>query len=85
MNKIKDISDIYEWHNTELNHSCGLYKVVLLESGKAYYFIKNAGSVGAICHYLDRPADECVSIIRNDVKQEFLDWLDNRTLKGETK
>ena len=70
---IKILETIYEFHNNDTETTNGVYHVEL--NGKSHYFIRNNNSVGAICHYLDRPASQCVSIIRDDVKQEFLDKL----------
>ena len=67
---MKLLETIYEYHNKEHDTTCGLYHVEL-DSGNKYYFIRNNESVGAITHYLDRPTSECVSIIRDDVKQAF--------------
>lgn len=75
MGVIKNIETIYEWTNKELNHTCGLYRVTLKSSDITYIFIKNADSVGVISHCVGRPANECVDIIRNDVRQEFLDLI----------
>ena len=78
MGVIKNIETIYEWTNRDLDHHCGLYRVTLKSSDTTYTFIKNADSVGVINHYVGRPANECnecVDIIRDDVKQEFLDLI----------
>ena len=74
---MKILQTIYEFYNTELNTKCGLYHVEL-PSGAKHYFIRNNESVGTIVHYLDRPASECVSIIRDDVKKEFFDELNKK-------
>lgn len=71
---MKILQTIYEFHNLQCNTKCGLYHVELA-SGSKHYFIRNNESVGTITHYLDRPVSECVSIIRDDVKQEFFDEL----------
>jgi hypothetical protein len=70
---IKVLDTVYEFHNKDTDTTNGLYHIEL--NGKPHYFIRNNNSVGAICHYLGRPASECVSIIRDDVKQEFLNIL----------
>jgi len=75
MGVIKNIETIYEWTNRDLDHHCGLYRVTLKSSDTTYTFIKNADSVGVISHYVGRPANKCVDIIRDDVKQEFLDLI----------
>jgi hypothetical protein len=71
---MKILETIYEFHNKEHETICGLYHIEL-DSGSKHYFVRNNESVGAISHYLGRPASECVSIIRDDVKQEFLSQL----------
>jgi hypothetical protein len=77
---MKILQTIYEFHNKVCDTKCGLYYVEL-NSGSKHYFIRNNESVGTITHYLDRPASECVSIIRNDVKQEFFDELNKKDEK----
>jgi hypothetical protein len=77
---MKILQTIYEFNNKQFDTKCGLYHVEL-DSGSKHYFIRNNESVGTITHYLDRPASECVSIIRNDVKQEFFDMLNKESNK----
>lgn len=67
---MKILETVYEFHNKEYDTTCGLYYIEL-DSGSKHYIIRNNDSVGAICHYLGRPASECVSLIRDDVKQEL--------------
>ena len=67
---MKILQTLYEFHNKETESICGLYYVEL-DSGNKHYFLRNNKSVGAITHYLGHPASECVSIIRDDVKQRF--------------
>uniref|UniRef100_A0A6M3LML2 Uncharacterized protein n=1 Tax=viral metagenome TaxID=1070528 RepID=A0A6M3LML2_9ZZZZ len=64
---------IYEFHNKETDTTNGVYCVKL--NGKPHVFIRNDNSVGAVCHYLSKSASECVSIIRDDVKQDFLEQV----------
>jgi len=64
---------IYEFHSKDTGTTNGLYRVKL--NGTPHTFVRNDDSVGAICHYLGRPASECVSIIRDDVKRDFLELL----------
>lgn len=65
-----NVTKIYWWFNEQLEHTCGLYKVSM--GDKDQYFLINGDSVGVICHFIGRPASECVATIRDDVKQEFL-------------
>jgi len=66
--KILDV--VYEFHNKDTDSRCGLYHVEL-DSGTKHYLLRNNDSVGAITHFLGEPASKCISIIRDDVKQEF--------------
>ena len=61
---------IYEFHNNDTSTTNGVYCVKL--NGKPHIFIRNNESVGTVCHYLGKSASECVNIIRDDVKQDFL-------------
>jgi hypothetical protein len=70
--EIKQI--VYEFHDNEFDTTSGVY-FIKLNKDKNYIFIRNNDSIGAVCHYLGKPASECVSIIRNDVKEEFLTQL----------
>jgi len=71
---MKILQTIYEFHNKENETICGLYQVKL-SSERTYYFLRNNESVGVIVHLLGKPASECISIIRDDVKQEFFSKL----------
>jgi hypothetical protein len=64
---------IYEFHNTEHDTTNGVYVVKFNNEQKV--FIRNNESVGVVSHYLFEPASKCVSIIRDDVKQEFFNKL----------
>jgi hypothetical protein len=72
---MKILQTIYEWHNKDLDTTCGMYHVEL-DSGNKYYFLRNDNSVATINHFVGKPANECVSIIRDDVKQEFFKLLE---------
>ena len=74
MGKISNIETIYEFTNE--GRTCGVYSVLF--NGDKKVFLQNGDSVGVVSHYLGRPSSECVSVIRDDVKQEFL------TLKGSS-
>ena len=76
MSNFTNINIIREFVNSGI--ACGVYDVVF--EGKQEIFIRNGKSIGAICHYLDRPASQCVSEIRENVKEEFLECLNiNKT------
>jgi hypothetical protein len=64
------IEVIYEFHNEDTNTTNGVYRVKL--NGKPHIFIRNNNSVGVVCHFLGKSASECVGIIRDDIKNEFL-------------
>ena len=72
---------LYEFHNKETNSNCGLYHVKL-NSGAIHYFLRNDKSVGVITHYLGKPASECISIIRDDVKQGFFELCNTMQSSG---
>jgi hypothetical protein len=59
---------------------CGVYSVEF--KGKQEIFVRNRNSIGAVQHYLGKMASECVSEIRDDVKKEFLEYLQNNHIKG---
>jgi len=76
MNRISNINIIKEFKSAlSLNKDMvyGVYSVIF--NGKQEIFIKNGDSIGAVQHYLGESAGKCVSEIRDDVKQEFLDIL----------
>lgn len=70
---INSIKVIYEFTNTDTKTTNGVYEVYL--NNKQHIFIRNDKSVGVVQHYLGRAASDCVSIIRDDVKQEFFSKL----------
>jgi hypothetical protein len=75
--RITDIQIIYEFTNKNTQTTNGAY--LLKFKGERQLFIRNDKSIGTVAHYLDRPASECVSIIRNDVKEEFFIELNKMT------
>jgi hypothetical protein len=72
LSKISDINVIREFKN-DIN-TYGVYSVIF--NGKQEIFIRNGNSIGAVQHYLGEWASKCVSEIRDDVKQEFLERLE---------
>ena len=64
---ISSVKIIYEFTND--SRTCGCYSVIF--NGEKKVFIRNDNSVGVVSHYLGKPAGQCVSEIRDDVKQEF--------------
>jgi hypothetical protein len=81
--RITDIRILYEFTNKDTQSKCGTY--LLNFNGERYLFIRNGESIGIVCHYLGRPASECVSIIRNDVKDKFFAELNKITANSEEK
>ncbi len=69
---ISEIKTIREFKHDGL--SFGVYLVAV--QGEEKVFIRNGDSIGVICHYWEKPANECISLIRDDVKQEFLKALE---------
>jgi hypothetical protein len=61
------LQTIYEFINKESGTINGLYHVEL-DNGSKHYFLRNNGSVGAICYYCGRPVTECISLVRIDVR-----------------
>lgn len=73
MNEFSKIQTIYEFTNKDFGSTCGVYLVEF--KGKDHVFIRNGDSIGAVAHYVGKPASQCVGEIRGDVKQEFLNQL----------
>lgn len=67
---ISKIETIQEFTNDNITY--GAYFVTM---STKYIFIRNGDSVGCVQYYYDKPADQCVSIIRDDVKEEFFTLL----------
>ena len=74
MSKINNVEIIYEFTNNDMNTTCGVYKVMFDRKEKV--FIRNDDSVGVVAHYLGKPASKCVSIICDNVRDEFLEFLE---------
>jgi hypothetical protein len=72
---MKILQTLYRFHNKENDSSCGLY-CVELDSGNKHYFLQNDKSVGAITHYWGRPASNCVSIVKDNIKEKFFVLLE---------
>ncbi len=70
--EIIEIKTIREFKHDGL--SFGVYLVTL--QGEKKILVRNENSVGVICHYIAKPANECISILREDIKQEFLKALE---------
>lgn len=80
--RIKDIQIIYEFTNKDSQATYGVY--LLKFKGERHLFIRNGESVGTVQHLLGEPASKCVSLIRNDVKEEFFAELNKmRETKNE--
>jgi hypothetical protein len=64
---------------TNDGHTCGVYSAMFKD--KQEIFIRNGNSIGAVCHYLGKPASQCVSEVRDNVKEEFLVSLEFDKIK----
>jgi hypothetical protein len=71
MSKISKVETIYEFTNEDRVN--GVYRVTI--SGRERILIRNNDSVAVVSHYLDKPATQCVDIIRDDVKEELFEFL----------
>jgi hypothetical protein len=71
MDIISEIQKITEFINNNITY--GIYKVII--KGEQEFFIRNGNSVGVITFFFNKPADKCISIIRDDIKEEFLSKL----------
>ena len=65
---IDNIKTINEFNNDGVVY--GIYEVEF--KGKKETFVRNGNSIGVITFYLGGRVDECVSIVRGDVAEEFL-------------
>jgi len=71
MSRINNVKVVREFTNNEVTY--GVYSADF--KGDQMIFIRNGDSVGAVQFYLGEPASKCVSIIRDDVKQELFEAL----------
>ena len=74
MSRIKNIKVIQEFTNNNITH--GVYTLMFRED--SLVFIRNGDSIGVVSYFRNRPANECVSIITDDLKQEFLYLLEQK-------
>jgi hypothetical protein len=72
MAKIENIKIIHEFTNGSFTG--GTYSV--LYNGEPYVFIRNGDSVGAVFHWIDKPASECIEDVREETKKLFLQELE---------
>ncbi len=72
ISEIKVIKVIKEFKHEGLTF--GVYLVTL--QGEEKILVRNGDSVGIIAHYIAKQANECISLIRDDIKQEFLKALE---------
>jgi hypothetical protein len=75
--RITDIQIIYEFTSKDTQTTNGVY-FLKFNSGRII-FIRNNDSVGAVQHYWGRQASQCVSLIKDDVKEEFFTELKKLT------
>lgn len=78
MNRITSIKVIEEFSSKDSGIIYGTYYVTF--NGEQKVFIRNNNSVGAVTYYLGELPMKCVSQIRDDVEQEFLDALKNKNI-----
>lgn len=71
MSRISNVNVVREFTND--NVTSGIYSADF--KGEQMIFIRNGDSVGAVQFYLGEPATKCISIIRDDVKQELFESL----------
>lgn len=78
MLEINKIDIIKQFTTKDDGVVCGVYKVETngRDGVKEEVFIQHGDSIGVVTFCVDKPASECISIIRNDVKKEFLKVLD---------
>ena len=67
MNNITEITTIKEFTNDGIIY--GVYSVVLNDTQEI--FIRNGNSVGAITFFIGEPVTKCMSLIKQDAKEEF--------------
>ena len=73
MSRISNVKVVKEFIS-----ECIAHGVYLLDfNGEQKIFIRNGESVGAVQFYLNEPASKCISIIRDDVKQEFFEAINS--------
>jgi hypothetical protein len=78
--KIENIKIIHEF--TRGRFLAGTYS--LLYNGEPYVFIRNGDSIGAVFHWIDKPASECVEDVREETKDLFLKELEKAKQTHET-
>lgn len=81
MNNFSKVQTVYEFTNKDSGNTNGVYYVTF--KGNDRVFIRNGNSIGAVSHYLSKPASQCVDEIRDDVKQEFLAQLAMQRIERE--
>lgn len=67
MKRIADVKILSYYENDGIAYGIYLAKF----HGDDKVFIQNGDSFGVICHFLNEPANKCVSIVRNDVANEL--------------
>jgi len=79
MSEFTELKIAREFTSKETGVTYGVYHVVF--KGNPETFIRNGNSVGAVCFYHDKTASQCVSTIRDDVKEKFFAFLENEASK----
>jgi hypothetical protein len=73
MSNFSKLQTVYEFTNKDSGNTHGVYHATFKD--REHVFIRNGDSIGSVTHYLGKPASQCVSEIRDDVRQEFLAQL----------
>ena len=81
MDRITDVKIVHEFTNEQYKSTCGVYLVTF--RGKPETFIRNGDSIGIVAYYVNEPVTKCIGFIRDDVKDEFLTFLEKVKDKRE--
>ena len=74
MNRFSDVKIVEEFENNGTKY--GIYWANF--KNKHYLFIRNGNSVGVVTHIFGKKANDCVSIIRDDVCKELFEILTSK-------
>jgi len=73
VNRISKINIIKQFTTKDDGITYGVYDVTF--NNKQEIFIRNGDSVGAIRFGWHEPVNKCIGEIKNDIKQEFFEYL----------
>ena len=71
MGNFSNLEVISEFTNNEITY--GIYGVKF--KGTSKIFIRNGKSIGVVAFMFGEPATKCISEIREDIREEFLNFL----------